>query len=88
MRVNISRHDKAITGEKLADSIASGIGSWRLLIGQTFAVLCWVSLNIVGLVGHRDPFPSSCRTSYSAPGLRRPGRCCRSPATLKHRRTS
>jgi len=55
--VNIRYHKEATFGEMLADQIAAGVGSWTFLILQTFAVLCWITLNVVGLVKHWDPFP-------------------------------
>ena len=36
--VNVIHHDEATFGEKLADKISSGIGSWTFLIIQTIAV--------------------------------------------------
>jgi uncharacterized membrane protein len=74
--VNVVHHDEATLGERIADAAASGIGSWRFLIIQTFAVLLWVSLNIVGLVNHWDPFPFillnllfSVQAAYTGPVL-------------------
>jgi uncharacterized membrane protein len=74
--VNVIHHEEATTGEKLADAIASGIGSWRFLIIQTIAVLAWVALNIIGLVRHWDPFPFillnllfSVQAAYTGPVL-------------------
>ena len=74
--VNVIHHDEATFGEKLADGIASGIGSWTFLIVQTFAVTCWVVLNVIGLVNHWDPFPFillnllfSVQAAYTGPVL-------------------
>ena|SRR5690348_14478793 len=74
--VNVVHHDEATFGERIADAAASGIGSWRFLIIQTFAVMLWVSLNIVGLVNHWDPFPFillnllfSVQAAYTGPVL-------------------
>ena len=74
--VNVVHHEEATFGERLADSIAAGIGSWRFLIIQTVAVILWVSLNIVGLVNHWDPFPFillnllfSVQAAYTGPVL-------------------
>src|SRR3982074_3893129 len=55
--VNVLHHEEATFGEMLADKIASGIGSWTFLIVQSFAVMLWVTLNVIGLVNHWDPFP-------------------------------
>jgi uncharacterized membrane protein len=74
--VNVVHHQEATFGERLADSIAAGIGSWRFLIIQTVAVLLWVTLNIVGFVNHWDPFPFillnllfSVQAAYTGPVL-------------------
>jgi uncharacterized membrane protein len=74
--VNVIHHDEATFGERLADKIASGIGSWTFLIVQTFAVTCWVVLNIFGFVNHWDPFPFillnllfSVQAAYTGPVL-------------------
>jgi uncharacterized membrane protein len=74
--VNRLHHDEATFGERLADGIAAGIGSWRFLIIQTLAVIAWVSLNVVGLIRHWDPFPFillnllfSVQAAYTGPVL-------------------
>src|SRR5579872_3028605 len=74
--VNVVHHDEATFGERLADKIASGIGSWTFLIIQTFAVTCWVVFNVIGLVNHWDPFPFillnllfSVQAAYTGPVL-------------------
>lgn len=74
--VNVIHHDEATFGERLADSIAAGIGSWRFLIIQTLAVVAWVVFNVIGLVNHWDPFPFillnllfSVQAAYTGPVL-------------------
>ncbi|HEY1420331.1 MAG TPA: DUF1003 domain-containing protein [Candidatus Dormibacteraeota bacterium] len=74
--VNVIHHDEATLGERVADKAAAGIGSWTFLIIQTIAVLCWLTLNIVGLVQHWDPFPFillnllfSVQAAYTGPVL-------------------
>lgn len=74
--VNVVHHEEATAGERLADAIAAGIGSWRFLIIQTIAVTCWVVLNVIGLVNHWDPFPFillnllfSVQAAYTGPVL-------------------
>lgn len=44
-------------GDKFADMVASGMGSWTFIIVQTTIVAIWMTLNIIGLVQHWDPFP-------------------------------
>lgn len=75
--VNRAVHDQATFGERLADNIASGIGSWTFLIIQTVLVLLWVAINIVGLFALRwDPYPFillnlmfSVQAAYTGPVL-------------------
>jgi uncharacterized membrane protein len=74
--VNVVHHDEATFGERVADAAAAGIGSWTFLIIQTFLVLLWLSLNIIGLTQHWDPFPFillnllfSVQAAYTGPVL-------------------
>lgn len=74
--VNWMTYEGASVGERLADKIAAGIGSWRFLIIQTIAVCSWVGLNIVGLINHWDPYPFillnllfSVQAAYTGPVL-------------------
>jgi uncharacterized membrane protein len=66
----------ATFGERLADRIASGIGSWRFLIIQTVLVILWVTLNLIGIGLHWDPYPFillnlmfSVQAAYTGPVL-------------------
>lgn len=61
-------------GQKLADSVATGMGSWRFIIIQTVIVAVWMGLNVVGFVQHWDPYPFillnllfSTQAAYAAP---------------------
>jgi uncharacterized membrane protein len=74
--VNVMHHDEATFGEMLADTIASGIGSWTFLMVQTTAVIAWLVLNIYGFVHRWDPFPFillnllfSVQAAYTGPVL-------------------
>jgi uncharacterized membrane protein len=74
--VNVLHHDQATFGEMLADKISAGIGSWTFLIVQTCAVICWLTLNIIGFMRHWDPFPFillnllfSVQAAYTGPVL-------------------
>src|SRR5215471_6015846 len=74
--VNQIAVDEATFGERLADRIAEGIGSWRFLIVQTVAVLAWVGLNVIGLINRWDPYPFvllnllfSVQAAYTGPVL-------------------
>jgi uncharacterized membrane protein len=76
--VNVVHHDEATVGERLADGIASFIGSWRFLIIQTFLVVAWVTMNSLVITGkiHIDPYPFillnlafSTQAAYTGPVL-------------------
>ncbi|MFA6572330.1 MAG: DUF1003 domain-containing protein [Bacteroidota bacterium] len=61
-------------GQRIADKVASGMGSWRFIILQTFLVIIWMGLNIVGFVHHWDVYPFillnllfSTQAAYAAP---------------------
>lgn len=62
------------TGERIADQVAATMGSWRFIIIQSALLACWVSLNVVALVKHWDPYPFillnlmlSFQAAYAAP---------------------
>src|SRR5581483_3140814 len=44
-------------GQKLADSVASGMGSWRFIIIQTIIVILWMAFNVIAFVHHWDVYP-------------------------------
>ncbi|WP_461449360.1 DUF1003 domain-containing protein [Mucilaginibacter sp.] len=61
-------------GQRLADSVATGMGSWRFIIIQTVIVGVWMILNVVAYVDHWDPYPYillnllfSTQAAYAAP---------------------
>jgi len=61
-------------GQRLADSVASGMGSWRFIIIQTIIVALWMVLNAVAYIYHWDPYPYillnllfSTQAAYAAP---------------------
>ena len=61
-------------GQRLADSVATGMGSWRFIIIQTVIVIAWMALNVVAFLDHWDPYPYillnllfSTQAAYAAP---------------------
>jgi len=61
-------------GQHLADSVASGMGSWRFIIIQTIIVAVWMTANVVGFIYHWDVYPYillnllfSTQAAYAAP---------------------
>ena len=69
------RHSESLSvGERLADSVANGMGSWKFIIWQTIVVVIWMALNVIGFVRHWDAYPFillnlifSTQAAYAAP---------------------
>jgi uncharacterized membrane protein len=66
--------DKRTFGERLADSVAQGMGSWAFIVVQSMIVIVWMSLNVFALINHWDPYPFillnlvfSTQAAYAAP---------------------
>jgi uncharacterized membrane protein len=61
-------------GQRLADNVANGMGSWRFIIYQTIIVIVWMILNFIAFIYHWDPYPFillnllfSTQAAYAAP---------------------
>lgn len=61
-------------GQRAADTIANGMGSWRFIIIQSVFVGAWIVLNLVGFLNHWDVYPFillnllfSTQAAYAAP---------------------
>lgn len=61
-------------GDRLADNVANGMGSWKFIIIQTLIVIGWMFFNYIALVKHWDPYPFillnllfSTQSAYAAP---------------------
>ena|ERR1035437_3132038 len=61
-------------GNRIADSVAKGMGSWNFIIIQTVLVIIWMALNLVGFFYHWDVYPFillnllfSTQAAYAAP---------------------
>jgi len=61
-------------GDKLADSVANGMGSWKFIIWQSVIVVMWMISNVIGYVQHWDVYPFillnlifSTQAAYAAP---------------------
>ena len=69
------KHHETLTfGQRLADKVANGMGSWSFIIIQTIIVLIWMALNVIGFVYHWDVYPFillnlvfSTQAAYAAP---------------------
>jgi len=61
-------------GQKVADRVASTMGSWAFIIIQSTILLAWIILNITAWIRHWDPYPFillnlalSFQAAYAAP---------------------
>ncbi|HVX46775.1 MAG TPA: DUF1003 domain-containing protein [Mycobacteriales bacterium] len=71
---NQHRFAERTTGERIADDVASGFGSWRFIIIQTTVVGLWIGMNAIAALQHWDPYPFillnlifSTQAAYAAP---------------------
>ena len=71
----LDKHRETLTyGQRIADSVANGMGSWAFIIGQTIFVIIWMTLNVIGFIRHWDVYPFillnlifSTQAAYAAP---------------------
>src|SRR3984893_17152278 len=61
-------------GQRVADTVAAAMGSWRFIIIQSTILLVWIVLNITAYVHRWDPYPFillnlalSFQAAYAAP---------------------
>lgn len=70
-----NKHIKSMSyGDRIADSVANGMGSWSFIIWQSVIVIIWMTLNIIGFIKHWDAYPFillnlifSTQAAYAAP---------------------
>ncbi len=75
VNVNEEIDERLTIGQKVADKVASGMGSWRFIIIQTTILVLWAILNSVGWWSWKwDLYPFiamnlllSCQAAYAAP---------------------
>jgi uncharacterized membrane protein len=74
--ININQIDaeKLTTGQRIADRLATVMGSWPFIILQSIILAIWISLNVIGYINHWDPYPFillnlalSFQAAYAAP---------------------
>ena len=71
----LDKHKETLTaGQRVADAVAKGMGSWTFIIGQSIFVIIWMALNVVGFIRHWDVYPFillnlifSTQAAYAAP---------------------
>lgn len=44
-------------GERTADRITQGMGTWTFIIGQAVFTALWLLLNLIAVIGHWDHYP-------------------------------
>jgi len=74
--VNVLFDQKITLGQRMADKIATIVGSWKFIIFQSMLLFGWGLLNVTAFVYHWDPYPFilmnlflSLQAAYTAPIL-------------------
>jgi len=70
-----AKHVESLSfGNRIADAVANGMGSWSFIIIQTVLVILWMTLNLIGFIYHWDVYPFillnlvfSTQAAYAAP---------------------
>ena len=50
INVNEVADEQLTVGQKVADKVASSMGSWNFIIGQALLMVVWITLNLVGCI--------------------------------------
>jgi uncharacterized membrane protein len=71
---NVVEEEHTSMGARIADTVATTMGSWRFIIVQSTILVLWIVLNVVAFVEHWDPYPFillnlalSFQSAYAAP---------------------
>jgi Predicted membrane protein len=74
ININKAADERLTAGDRIADAVASTVGSWRFIIIQSIILLFWLVLNTLAWINHWDPYPFillnlalSFQAAYSAP---------------------
>jgi uncharacterized membrane protein len=66
--------DGLTTGQRIADTVAATMGSWRFIIIQSVILVAWIILNVTAYIKSWDPYPFillnlalSFQAAYAAP---------------------
>lgn len=66
--------DSLTAGQRIADTVAATMGSWRFIIIQSTVLVSWIALNVTAFIRHWDPYPFillnlalSFQAAYAAP---------------------
>ncbi len=67
-------HEGQTRGARVADIVASAVGSWPFIIGQSVILFGWITANVYGWINEWDPYPFillnlmlSFQSAYAAP---------------------
>src|SRR5689334_16648985 len=55
--VNAVADERMTIGQRVADKVASVMGSWRFIITQATIMVVWITLNLVAWFYHSDIYP-------------------------------
>jgi uncharacterized membrane protein len=55
--INDIHDDQLGMGDKIADKVASIMGSWNFIITQSIILFIWIVLNSIALISHWDGYP-------------------------------
>ncbi len=68
------RRQSLTAGQRFADAVTGLVGSWRFIIVQSTILVLWIAANVIGWIGHWDPYPFillnlalSFQAAYTAP---------------------
>jgi uncharacterized membrane protein len=69
-----SRPPSLTCGQRIADTVAANMGSWRFIIIQSAILVVWIILNVTAYIQQWDPYPFillnlalSFQAAYAAP---------------------
>ena len=52
-----SRPPQLTVGQRIADTVAANMGSWRFIIIQSIILVIWIVLNVTAYIQQWDPYP-------------------------------
>lgn len=68
------KSEKTTYGQRVADWVATLVGSWRFIIIQSCLLVVWIVINVIAVIQHWDPYPFillnlllSFQAAYTAP---------------------
>ncbi len=74
VNVNEVADEQLTLGQRIADGVATTMGSWKFIITQSTILAAWIILNVTAILNHWDPYPFillnlmlSFQAAYAAP---------------------